>query len=179
MEQEPRRPEQGAEFNRPELEASLEVAKSPERTAETQGEREHKIEAARQKLEREPVAEANEVAKESTPKPKASGLSRKQAYIDTMASIQRHLPTASRAFSKMIHSPIMEATSEVAGKTVMRPSVTLGASSTALLVGGFTYLFAKHYGFALSGSEILFSLLVGAVIGLLVEGIAKLFRPRA
>lgn len=95
-------------------------------------------------------------------------------YAETMASMQRRLSPTSRRFSRVIHTPAVEKTSEIIGNTVMRPSVTLGATTTALVVGFFFYFTAKHYGFRLSGSELLLSLLVGGVIGIVIEAIVKL-----
>ena len=177
MEREPKGPEKSAEFNQAELE-STEARRGPERAQESEADRSRNVEDARAKVEAHATREQHEPAKENGPKRFSSGIDRKQAYAQTMASIRRHLPTASRAFSKVIHTPMVEKTSEAVGKTVMRPSVTLGATSTALLVGGFTYFLAKHYGYALSGSSILLSLVIGGLVGILIEGIAKLFRPK-
>ena len=170
-------PEKAAEFNSAELERG-ETAQSPEVSRESEAKRAQSVEAARAKLEKQPSGEQREPAKEPHKHP-LSGLDRKQAYAQTMASIQRNLPTTSRAFSKVIHNPAVEKTSEALGKTVMRPSVTLGATSTGLLVGAFTYWLAKHYGYAISGSTILLSLIVGGLVGVLVEGVAKLFRRKS
>ncbi len=175
MEREPRTPESG--FTNPELE-TREAAKTPERTAETSAEKNQEIEAARQKIEHQPQAERHE-AHEKHKEPNHHRLSHKAAYKETMASIQRHLPTASRAFSKVIHNPVVDKTSEVVGATVLRPSVTLGATSTALIVGGVTYLVAKHYGYHLTGSVVLLSLLVGGLLGIVIEGISKLFTRKS
>jgi len=178
MEQEPRGPEKAAEIPKAErLEASTEAGKGPEHAQESEADRNKNVEVARAKIEKS-AAETAEPAKENAPKRMSSHLDPKQAYTDTMASIQRHLSSPSKTFSKVIHSPAVEKTSEAVGQTVLRPSVTLGASSTALLVGAFTYWLAKHYGYAISGSTILLSLLVGGVAGLMIEGIAKLFRRR-
>lgn len=177
MEQEPKGQEKSAEFNPAELE-SKEASKGPEVSRESEAKRSEDVEAAREQLEQRASSEQREPQAEPVQKRSTSGLDRKQAYAETMASIQRHLPTASRAFSKVIHSPAVEKTSEAVGKTVMRPSVTLGATTTALAVGAFTYWLAKHYGYAVSGSTILLSLLVGGAFGLLVEGLAKLLRRK-
>jgi hypothetical protein len=99
-------------------------------------------------------------------------------YAQTLASIQRKLSPASRTFSKVIHTPAVEKTSEALEKTVARPSVTLGASWTALIVGGIFYLTARTYGYQLSGSELLFSFIVGAVLGLVLEGLWRLIKRR-
>lgn len=176
MEQEPKGPEQSAEFNQAELEARPEISQSGERAHESEADRNQQVEQARHKVERHgerPVPKG-----EQAPKQPHSGMHRRQAYAETMRSLQSHLKGPSRTFSKVIHNPVIEKTSEALGQTVMRPSVTLGASSTALVVGALTYLVAKRYGYSLSGSELLFSLLIGGVIGLLIEGVLKLFRRR-
>ena len=178
MEQEPKGPERGIELNQKDLEKRPEVASSPENSRESEAKRAQIVESARAKIEKQPTGERQEPAKEGGPKRTNTGLGRKLAYAETMASVQRHLPTMSRAFSKVIHNPAVEKTSEVAGATVLRPSVTLGATFTALLVGGTTYWLAKHNGYAVSGSTILLSLLVGGLFGLIVEGISKAFRPK-
>ncbi len=90
-------------------------------------------------------------------------------YSQTMQSVQRHLSPVSQSFSKIIHSPVIETTSEVLEKTVLRPSVTNGALWTAAIVGLFFYLVARHYGYVLSGSELLLSLIAGGLIGGLLE----------
>lgn len=178
MEQEPRNPERSTEINRPELEASPEAGKSPEHTAESEATRSQNVEQARAKVEAQAKQEQAEPTKASAPSRLLSGLDRKQAYADTMASVQRHLSKSSRAFSKAIHNPAVDKASEVVGQTVLRPSVTLGATSTALLVGGFTYWLAKHYGYAINGTTILLSLIVGGLAGVLVEGVSKLFHRK-
>lgn len=177
MENEPRSPEK-AEFSSPELEAKPEL-RGPERSHESEADQQRNVEKARKHVEKLTSHEKGEKHKESGPKERhASGIDRKASYKETMRSIQRHLPATSRAFSKVIHNNAVDKTSEVLGKTVLRPSVTLGATSTALIVAGIAYILAKRYGYSLSGSAILFSLLVGGIVGLLFEGISKLFRRK-
>jgi hypothetical protein len=92
-------------------------------------------------------------------------------YVHTMASLQQKLAPVSRRFSRIVHAPAIEKTSEVLEKTVARPSVINGALWTALIVGGTFYLVARTYGYTLSGSEMLFSLLAGGLIGMTIEAI--------
>ena len=174
MEKEPQSAEQNS-FSNPELEARPEVA-SPERTHENKAEREHEVEAAREVIDRQ--AEPAPSEHETRPKPAAAPtrLDLDRAYRETLGSLQRHLKPASRAFSRVIHNPAVEQTSEVVGKTVARPSVTLGATSTALVVGLAAYITAKRYGFTLSGSELILSLIVGGLIGIVLELIIKALR---
>ena len=60
--------------------------------------------------------------------------------------IQRKLPATQRALSKLIHRPAVRVASEIAGKTVTRPSGFLGGSIVAFLgTTGYLYL-AKSSG---------------------------------
>lgn len=139
---------------------------------------EKKAEHARQAVERapEPGHKASEQAPRHTAPP--TRLDKMVAYRHTLKSLQKHLKPASRRFSKFIHTPVVEKASEVLENTVMRPSVTLGASLTALVVGGFFYFAARNYGFTLSGSEFIFSMLIGAILGGFTEVIWRLVRPK-
>jgi flagellar biosynthesis/type III secretory pathway protein FliH len=134
----------------------------------------------RAELARETIAKheaAPEPAAKAGEQEGATGFSARLSHLtnyqQTLASVQRRLSPSSRSFSKVIHSPVVEKTSEVVGKTVMRPSVTLGATVTALVVGGFFYFTARHYGFRLSGTGLLLSLILGGILGVVIEAIAK------
>ncbi len=158
--------------------AGAERLRQIERSAEhPEHSRKHEaVESAREqlsKVEEAPAAAEHQVA----PRPiSPSGLSRRISYEHTMKSLQRKLSPASRAFSKTIHAPAVEAMSEAAGKTVLRPSVTLGATTTAILIELFLYLSARQYGFQLRGGELWLALLLGGVIGLFIEGIIRTIR---
>lgn len=105
---------------------------------------------------------------------------KEQTYKHTLSSIQRELPTRfARSFSKVIHQPIIEKTSEVTGKTIFRPSLMLGVSVGALLGGSLFYLLAKRYGFPISGSEFLLFGIIGGLLGLASEALRYLFRKIA
>ena len=140
---------------------------------------EKRIEAAREKLTIQKVIAEEPIAKEtgnnaSFIKKITHGLN----YADTLASVQRRLSPRARSFSKVIHAPVVEKTSAVLEKTVMRPSVTLGATWTALIVGLIFYLTARHYGFRLSGSEMILALIVGGLLGASVEWFSYMLRKR-
>ncbi len=107
-------------------------------------------------------------------------LNPKLNYTETLASIQHRLTPMSRSFSKVIHAPAIEKTSEALEKTVARPSVTAGATWTALIIGSIFYFTARRYGYTLSGSEIELSFVIGAVFGLFIEWLWRTFirRPR-
>ncbi len=176
MEREPK-PADNLEMVSPELEAEARerlanLEQGPE-TVQAPGER---LDSARRQIERQPEQDSTESERAHQPKPHPTKFDKAAAYHQTLASLQRRLKPASRTFSKVIHAPAVEKSSEIVGKTILRPSVSLGATLTALVVGGFFYWSAKHYGFALSGSEFIIALLAGGVIGLIVEGVLKLVR---
>ncbi len=173
----------GAEQSHAELEAlakeQLEkLATTPENAAEHA---EKRAEAAREIIHKQeqapdpvPVAEKETAA----PVPFVARLDQLTNYTHTMASLQRKLRPMSRSFSKVIHTPAVEKTSEALEKTVMRPSVAAGATWTALLVGVIFYVTARIYGYALSGSEMLVALVIGGILGVALEGVGRLLRRR-
>jgi histone H3/H4 len=177
VESEPR-PAQ-TERNQAEIESAAQerlqelAEKSPEQTAENQSER---AEQAREVLaQHEQTPEPAATADRETPTSNlAATLDRVLNYKQTMASVQRRLSPASRRFSKVIHNKAVESTSEALEKTIMRPSVTLGATWTALIVGSIFYLTAHYYGYRLSGFEMLGALIIGGIIGITLE---LIFRP--
>lgn len=138
--------------------------------------RKHEVEQAREKIQH---IEEQRPASESAPSDPALGrsiISLSANYNNTMASLRHRMKPAERTFSKIIHQPAVEAVSEVVGKTVLRPSVSLGATTCAVIITGTLYILARANGFVLRGSEVLISLVVGAIIGLLIEGIYKSLR---
>lgn len=86
-----------------------------------------------------------------------------------LKNIRRKLPAPQRALSKVIHQPVIRATSEVAGKTVSRPSGLLGGGVVAL-TGTSLYLYlANHIGFTYNYGVFLVLFAAGFVLGLLIE----------
>jgi hypothetical protein len=102
---------------------------------------------------------------------KATKDQRKAAYKKTLKAIQKEMNPAERAFSKVIHNPVVEATSEVAGKTVARPAALLAGSLTALILTTLVYIVAKYYGYVLSGFEWIATFIIGWAIGLIIDWI--------
>jgi len=176
MSQEHQPHRQSAERDTANLEAAAaerlrELELTPEARSEHSSEQAKQVERARETInhhedEPEPAAAA-EAAKPAQVVHQL--LDRAQNYRDTMSSLQRKLTPAGRRFSLFIHTPAVDKASEILEGTVMRPSVALGAGVTGLIVGGFFYYFARTYGYSLRGSEIIVSLIVGGILGLLAE----------
>lgn len=94
----------------------------------------------------------------------------KQAgYQKTMKQIRSEMNPAQRSFSKLIHSPLIEKTSDVVGGTVARPNALLAGSLSAFVLVTAVYVLARHYGYPLSGSETITAFIVGWLLGLVYD----------
>lgn len=147
-------------------------AETPEQDAQ------ERAESARERIEKhaeEPIPGAE---KETAPSRPAALLDPIRNYAQTLRSLQGRLKPAGRRFSQVIHQPVIEKASDALSNTVMRPSVSLGAVATAVIVESFFYFTARHYGYVLSGSEVLLALLAGGLIGLFFEAVLKAARRR-
>lgn len=91
------------------------------------------------------------------------------AYQRTLRRTQKKLPVPARALSKIMHQPAVEAVSEIAGKTVARPSGILAGGIIAFLGGSVFLWAARYYGFEYN--FLLFAILFvgGYFLGLLIE----------
>ena len=168
---------QGPEQHRPQHEleqaAKERLEQLQNKTENLEQNQEKQAEAAREKIEKHsepvPVAEKEQTA----PSRPAAWLDPVINYRHTLKSLQSRLKPAQRRFSQVIHQPTVEKVSDAVGKTVMRPSVSLGAVVTAVIVESFFYFTARHYGYVMSGSEVILALLAGGLIGLFLEGVFK------
>ena len=94
---------------------------------------------------------------------------KKLAYKQTMKQVQSEMSPASRTFSRVIHSPVVEATSDLVGKTIARPNAILAGSFTAFVVSLTLYWLAQYMGFPLSGFEMIGAFIVGWIAGVLFD----------
>ncbi len=140
---------------------------------------EHKddIENIRSKVETEATSKHEHARKQKTESEKKENdqpiLVNKElkdvAYRRTLKRTQSKLAAPERAFSKVIHNPVVEAVSEVGSKTIARPSGVLLGGIFAFL-GSFTFLWiVRHYGYEYN--YLLFALFFigGFFVGLGVE----------
>jgi len=135
------------------------------------------LDSARHEADKESVS-ARQIKLETEPEPavKIGKHDKRRAYKQTIGLVQAGLPQASRSFSRFIHQPAIARVSEVAEKTVARPSAVLGAGLTATVGLAVMLFFARRYGFTLSGSEFILLLTVGWTLGLSVDLINQRFR---
>lgn len=101
---------------------------------------------------------------------------KEHSFNTIMHHVRQNMSKPERSFSKFIHKPIVEKTSEVAGKTIARPSGIAGAAIAAFIGLFSVYSIARFAGFELSGSEMPLLLAGGFVLGLLSEWMFKSLR---
>lgn len=100
------------------------------------------------------------------------GISKKAkttSYKKHMKQMQAELPASERAFSKFIHAPFIEKTSEIVGSTIARPNAILSGAIVAFFLVLAVYLIAKNLGYVLSGFETIGAFVLGWVIGVLYD----------
>ena len=93
----------------------------------------------------------------------------KASYKHRVATLQAELPPVQRSFSKVIHNPAVEKTSEAVGSTIARPNAILAGAVVAFFAVLIVYLTAKHFGYMLSGFETIGAFIVGWVLGVLYD----------
>lgn len=156
------------------LEKRAELEKKLEKNAEKSGEQ--NPDDARHEIEKI-VAERN--AKEEQEKRETDSAEKLEQkpitkhdidakYKDTMKNMQSQLTAPSRAFSKVIHNPVVEKTSEVIGNTVARPNLVI-AGAIGAIASAVVYIVANKYGYELSGFETIGLFILGWAIGAIIE----------
>jgi translation elongation factor EF-G len=98
------------------------------------------------------------------------------AYQRILKRARRHLPTYSRAMSRVIHQPLVDNVSEVVGKTVGRPSGIIGGGLMALVGTTIYYVLTRHFGYSYNPFVFLFLMIVGFIIGWSSEVIFKMLK---
>ena len=92
-----------------------------------------------------------------------------KAYKQTMTRVQAEMSAPKRAFSKVLHNPVVEKSSEVIGNTVARPNALLSGSVVAFMSLSIMYVIGRQYGYHLSGFEMIGSYTLGWVVGLTID----------
>jgi len=169
------------ELSPEQLESYLKAEASVERAAEKS--RVENGEKAESEARREALKEAISVergsaekkGKESAGSPAkrrhgvVSKKERSASYKQHMTHLQSELKPTQRAFSKVIHNPVVEKTSEVVGSTVARPNAILSGAVVAFFLVLAVYIVSKYYGYELSGFESIGAFIVGWILGLLYD----------
>ena len=150
-----------------------EIERSLERAADNAPE--HDVDKLKAVAEKAAEVEKKKVEKDVAPlekrrdTPSERKAKARASYKKTMKETQAHMKPAERTFSKVIHTPAVEKTSEVVGGTVARPNAILAGSVMAFIFTLALYLIAKYYGYPLSGTETIASFVVGWAVGILFD----------
>jgi len=132
-----------------------------------------KIEALKEAIGVEKGSAEKKKKESGAAAPRRHGVvSKKEAavsYEKHMKKLQEELPPVQRGFSKLIHNPAVEKTSEVVGSTIARPNAVLAGAVVAFFAVLAVYLIAKHFGYVLSGFETIGAFIVGWVLGILYD----------
>jgi hypothetical protein len=108
--------------------------------------------------------------------PSRTKVDKENAFKAIMHHTRNGLKKPERTLSLIIHQPVVEKVSEVAGKTVARPSGIMGATVAAFIGLLSVYGVARFIGFPLSGSEMPLLLAIGFGAGLFLEWVLKAAR---
>jgi len=101
---------------------------------------------------------------------------KKMTYRATMRRVESKLPTYQRTFSKVINNDTVDKVSNIASKTVARPSGLLGGGAVTFIALLVITFYASRYGWEVSGSEFIVFVFAGWATGLVLEGLLKLVR---
>lgn len=146
---------------------------------ESREEHDKNVEHARDEVNKEAISGREISSGEDKPKGEDSSApkyrSRKESYKHTMESVRSEMSAPARAFSKVIHNPVVERTSEVIGSTVARPNAILSGSLFAGLSVLALYLTARHFGFELRGSETIIAFTLGWAAGIVFDLLRGMF----
>jgi hypothetical protein len=174
----------GAEYHhgaRPEHRPMHETAKRHEQHQVSAEQAQKEIELAR----KEALSKAIEEKKYNTASYEESGSKQphtmsgqalKLGFTKTMDRTRSNMSFAQKTFSKVIHNPAIEKTSDIIGSTVARPDAVLSGSLFAFILTTALYFIAKYYGFSLSGSETILAFVAGWLLGILFDLVKGMFR---
>ena len=104
---------------------------------------------------------------------------KQEALKRSLQRTRKHMSTTSRAFSKVIHQPVVDTISKVGEKTIARPTGILTGAIVALIGSSYLLYTAKHYGFQYNYLVVLLLLGGGYLVGLVIEFLIYSFRKLA
>jgi hypothetical protein len=150
-----------------------------ERERDAEKSKEASVEDARHEaLEHASAAKLEHEAKHEThhesPAEKRGVISKRErnaSYEATMTEVRTQMSAPNRVFSSIIHQPAVERISDTVGGTIARPNAVLSGSVSAFLLTMAIYLVARHYGYALSGTEPLAAFILGWHLGIAIDSL--------
>lgn len=152
------------------------ILKKAEQTPESnEVAQEKKVESAKEQALEKAISAEKKNAAEKEPKDSGrrhgvvSKKEREKSFKRQMTAVQSHMSLPQRTFSKFIHNKAVERTSEFVGSTLARPNAILSGAVFAFFLVLGVYLFARYYGYVLSGFETIGAFIVGWVLGIVYD----------
>lgn len=153
-----------------ERERKAENAHETEKSADTEGARKEVEQAAAEKKEKhDGKREASPAEQRKAKLLDGRHANKKLSFKKTMSETRSHMSSTEKAFSSLIHNPVVEKTSEAVGSTVARPNAILSGSLFALVFTTAIYLWASNTGYALSGFETIAAFIIGWLVGIIFD----------
>lgn len=139
--------------------------RSPERGHDQQGEAGREALEQARGTEKEQPSSNIESAEYSQKSHVPNSKERSSAFNSVMEEVRSHMSPQSRVFSKVIHTPAVEKTSDAVGGTIARPNAILAGGISAFAISIIVYLVARYYGYPLSGTESIAAFAFGWILG--------------
>jgi hypothetical protein len=100
------------------------------------------------------------------------------AFSRSMTRTRKKLSPPSRAFSKIVHTSVVDKSSEFVGKTVARPSSMLAGAFIAFVGTSILLWATRYYGYTYNYLLVILLFVGGAIIGVAGEGVWRLLRKK-
>jgi len=100
------------------------------------------------------------------------------SFTRTMTRARKKLSTPSRAFSKVVHNPVIDRSSELVGKTVARPSSMLWGSIFAFIGTSGLLWATRHYGYEYNYFVVVMMFVIGSFVGIGLDSLGRLRRSK-
>lgn len=94
----------------------------------------------------------------------------------TLLKVQKNLPPIQRQFSRVVHNPVIETVSNIAGGTVARPSGLLSAGVFSLISSLVVVMICRFYGYEYNFVIGMAFFVLGFLVGLAIEFLIKLLK---
>jgi hypothetical protein len=101
------------------------------------------------------------------------------AFSRSMTRTRKKLSRSSRAFSKIIHVPAIDKSSEFVGKTIARPSGMLTGAFLAFIGTSALLWITRYYGYTYNYLMVIMLFVGGMILGLGLEALYKLVRKKS
>ncbi len=96
------------------------------------------------------------------------------AFSRALTRARKKLPLPDRAFSRVIHNPVIDRSSDFVGKTIARPTPLLSGAFLAFIGSTALLWISRHYGYRYNYLVTLILFFGGAIIGLFAEILWKM-----